>query len=152
MCTSWLFQHVMYPALILPCFIHPIFFAVVIVSIHRPFLLGTSLLAITVIPTTLPSSFRLQYLPYYVWSSKYSCLLEWIYWIFLCMASKFFFKFLLLFRWPQILPVWKCISFLTQFYSGVKIENEMGGACSTYGAHERCIRGFGWESWGEETT
>jgi hypothetical protein len=32
-----------------------------------------------VIPTTQASNFKLQYFLYYVWYSKYSCLLEWIY-------------------------------------------------------------------------
>ena len=32
---------------------------------------------------------------------------------------------------------------LTKYYSGDQTEkNEMGGACSTYGGNERCIRGF----------
>ena len=44
------------------------------VSCHRPFLPGTSLEP-AVIPTAQASSFTLQYLPYYVWCSKYSCLL-----------------------------------------------------------------------------
>jgi hypothetical protein len=39
---------------------HIIVFAVVIVSIDRTVLIDTSLLATTAIPTTLPSSFRLQ--------------------------------------------------------------------------------------------
>jgi len=31
-----------------------------------------------------------------------------------------------------------------QYCSGDKTEkNEMGGACSTYGGEERCIKGFG---------
>ena len=34
-----------------------------------------------------------------------------------------------------------------------KIEkNEMGGECSTYGGEERCIQGFGGETWGKKTT
>jgi hypothetical protein len=34
-----------------------------------------------------------------------------------------------------------------------KIENnEMGGACSTYGGEERRIQDFGGETWGKETT
>ena len=44
------------------------------VSCHRPILPGTSLEP-TVIPTAQDSSFTLQYFPYYVWCSKYSCLL-----------------------------------------------------------------------------
>ena len=43
------------------------------VSCHRPFLPGTSL-ELAVIPTAQASSFTLQYFPYYVWCSKYSCL------------------------------------------------------------------------------
>ena len=43
-------------------------------SCHRPFLPGTSLEP-AVIPTAQASSFTLQYFPYYVWCSKYSCLL-----------------------------------------------------------------------------
>jgi len=32
---------------------------------------------------------------------------------------------------------------LTQYFSGDTIENnEIGGACSTYGGEERCIQGF----------
>jgi len=30
--------------------------------------------------------------------------------------------------------------------------NEVGGACSTYGGEQRCIRGFGRETWGKQTT
>ena len=41
---------------------------------HRPFPPGTSLEP-AVIPTAQDSSFTLQYFPYYVWCSKYSCLL-----------------------------------------------------------------------------
>ena len=44
------------------------------VSCHRPFLPGTSLEP-AVIPTAHASSFTLQYFPYYVCCSKYSCLL-----------------------------------------------------------------------------
>jgi len=44
------------------------------VSCHRPILPGNSLEP-TVIPTAQASSFTLQYFPYYVWCSKYSCLL-----------------------------------------------------------------------------
>ena len=44
------------------------------VSCHRPFLPGTSLEP-AVIPTSHASSFTLQYFLYYVWCSKYSCLL-----------------------------------------------------------------------------
>ena len=44
------------------------------VSCHRPFLPGTSLEP-AVIPTAQALSFTLQYFPYYVWFSKYSCLL-----------------------------------------------------------------------------
>jgi hypothetical protein len=45
-----------------------------VVSCHRPFLPGTSLEP-AVIPTAQASSFTLQYFPYYVLCSKYSCLL-----------------------------------------------------------------------------
>ena len=48
------------------------------VSCHRPFLPGNSLEP-AVIPTAHASSFTLQYFPYYVWCSNYSCLLWWIY-------------------------------------------------------------------------
>ena len=44
------------------------------VSCHRSFLPGTSLEP-AVISTAQASSFTLQYFPYYVWCSKYSCLL-----------------------------------------------------------------------------
>ena len=38
-------------------------------------------------------------------------------------------------------------------FSVDKIEkNELGGACSAYGGEERCIQGFGGETWGKETT
>ena len=34
-----------------------------------------------------------------------------------------------------------------KYYSGDQIKrNEMGGACSTYGRQQRCIRGFGGET------
>ena len=42
--------------------------------LSQAFLPGTSLEP-AVIPTTQASSFTLQYFPYYVWCSKYSCLL-----------------------------------------------------------------------------
>jgi len=38
------------------------------------------------------------------------------------------------------------LNVLTQYCSGDKIENELGGACSTYGGKERCIQGFGGET------
>ena len=28
-------------------------------------------------------------------------------------------------------------------------QKKMGGACGTYGIHERCVHGFGWETWGK---
>ena len=30
--------------------------------------------------------------------------------------------------------------------------NEMDMACSTYGGKEKCMQGFGGETWGKETT
>jgi len=63
------------------------------VSCHRPFLPGTSLEP-AVIPTAQASSFTLQYFPYYVWCSKYGCLLWWIYRMFPGTASRFFLKLL----------------------------------------------------------
>ena len=42
---------------------------------------------------------------------------------------------------------------LTKYYSGDQIEkNEMGGACSTYVAGERCLQYFGGKTWGKEIT
>ena len=36
---------------------------------------------------------------------------------------------------------------LAQYYSGDQIDrNEIGGAYSTYGGEERCIKGFGGET------
>jgi hypothetical protein len=36
---------------------------------------------------------------------------------------------------------------LTQYCAGEQVENnEIGGACSTYGGEERCIQGFGGET------
>jgi hypothetical protein len=34
----------------------------------------------------------------------------------------------------------------------IKIENEMGGSCRADGEMERCVQGFGEETWGKETT
>ena len=51
---------------------------IIVISCHRPFLPGTSLEP-AVIPTAQASSFTLQYFPYYVWYSKYSCLLLFYY-------------------------------------------------------------------------
>jgi hypothetical protein len=34
----------------------------------------------------------------------------------------------------------------------MQTQKDMGGACSTYGGEERCIQGFGGETWGKETT
>jgi len=31
-------------------------------------------------------------------------------------------------------------------------KNEMGMECSMYGGEERCIKGFGGETWGKKTT
>jgi hypothetical protein len=40
----------------------------------------------------------------------------------------------------------------SQYRAGDKIEKiEMGGACSMYGGRERCVQGFGGETWGKET-
>jgi hypothetical protein len=40
-----------------------------------------------------------------------------------------------------------------QVLFGGKIENnEMDGACSTYGGEERCIQGLGEETYGKENT
>ena len=42
---------------------------------------------------------------------------------------------------------------LTKYYSDDQIKkNEMGVACGTCGGDERCIRGFGEETQGKETT
>ena len=42
---------------------------------------------------------------------------------------------------------------LTEYFAGDKIEkNEMGGACSAYGAGEKGTQGSGGETWGKETT
>ena len=54
---------------------------VVVVSCHRPFLPGTSPEP-AVISIAQASSFTLQYFPYYVWCSAYSCPYCWICWIF----------------------------------------------------------------------
>ena len=59
------------------------------VSCHRPFLSGTSLEP-AVIPTVQASSFTLQYFPYYVWCSKYSRLLYWIYRMFSWYSFQIF--------------------------------------------------------------
>jgi hypothetical protein len=31
-------------------------------------------------------------------------------------------------------------------------EDEVDGMCSTHGGGDRCLQGFGWEAWSEETT
>jgi len=78
---------------------------VVVVSCHKHFLPGTSLEPM-VIPIAQASSFRLQYFPYYVWCSQYSCLLKWIYWkCSLVWLPNFFLNLLLLFWWLQLLLV-----------------------------------------------
>jgi hypothetical protein len=42
--------------------------------------------------------------------------------------------------------------FLTKYYSDDKIEkNEMDWACNTYGREDRCIQGFGGETWVKKT-
>ena len=60
---------------------------------HRPFLPGTSLEP-AVIPTVQASSFTLQYFPYYVCCSKYSCLCSESIECFPGTVSKFFLKLL----------------------------------------------------------
>ena len=62
------------------------------VSCHRYFLPGTSLEP-AVIPTAQALSFTLQYFPYYLWCSKYSCLLQWIYRMFSWYSVQIFFGF-----------------------------------------------------------
>jgi len=45
------------------------------------------------------------------------------------------------------------ILLLSHYCSDDQIEkNEVGGACSTYGAEQRCIQGFGGETRGKVTT
>jgi hypothetical protein len=45
------------------------------------------------------------------------------------------------------------IVLLTQYCAGDKIKkNKMGGACSANGEGERCVQGFGGETWGKDTT
>jgi len=62
---------------------HYYYYYYLVVFHHRLYLSGSSPLEPTVIPTAQASSFRrLQYSPYYVWCSKYSYLLWWIYWMF----------------------------------------------------------------------
>ena len=63
------------------------------VSCHRPFLPGTSLEPAE-IPTAQASDFTLQYFPYYVWCSKYSCFCSESIECFPGTVSKFFFKLL----------------------------------------------------------
>ena len=63
-----------FPVIIIITIIIIIIIIINVVSCHRPFLPGTSLEP-AVIPTAQASSFTLQYFPYYVWCSKYSCLL-----------------------------------------------------------------------------
>ena len=65
----------------------------IIVSCHRPFLPGTSLES-AVIPIARASTFTLQYFPYYVWCSKYSCLCSESIECFPGTAYKFFLKLL----------------------------------------------------------
>jgi hypothetical protein len=39
------------------------------------------------------------------------------------------------------------VKVLAKYHSGDQIKkNEIGGACGTYGGHERCIQGFGGET------
>jgi hypothetical protein len=43
--------------------------------------------------------------------------------------------------------------FIVKYYSGDPIKkNRMGGACDKCVGHERCIQGFGRETWVKETT
>jgi len=43
--------------------------------------------------------------------------------------------------------------YATPYYRGDEIkEDEMGGACGTYGGQDRYIQGFRGETWGKETT
>ena len=51
-------------------------------------------------------------------------------------------------RWDLIQAFKGLLSvLLTQYSSGDKIEeNEMGGACNTYGGEKRLVRGFGAET------
>ena len=41
---------------------------------------------------------------------------------------------------------------LTQYCSGDKMKNEMGGACNAYGGEERLIQDFGGETRRKEST
>ena len=77
------------------------YIVVVVASCHRPFLPGT--FDTPLIPTAQASSFTLQYFPYYVWCSKYTCLLLNV---FLEWLPNFSSHFLFLFRWPQLLLVY----------------------------------------------
>ena len=63
------------------------------VSCHRPFLPGNSLEP-AVLATTQASSFTLQYFPYCVQCSKYSCFCSESIECFLGISSKFFLKLL----------------------------------------------------------
>ena len=45
------------------------------------------------------------------------------------------------------------MSILTKYCSGDQVEkDEMSWARSTFGGDQRCIEGFGGETWGKETT
>jgi hypothetical protein len=91
-----------------------------------PFLPGTPLEP-AVIPTAHASSFTLQYFPYYVWCSKYSCLLWWTYrmlsWytVFACIICTLFLYFG---RWKITRKICGFFFFFFQsgFYSNI-IEN-----------------------------
>ena len=94
------------------------------VSCHRTFLPGTSLEP-AVIPIAQASSFTLQYLPNYVWCSKYTCL-----WVvnlsnvFLVQLPNFFLSFSLLIHWLQLLLVQSYISgstFVVSLYINFRI-------------------------------
>jgi len=80
------------------------------VSCHMPFLSGTPLEP-AVIPTAQSSSFTLQYVPYYVWCSKYICLfLVNLSNVFLVQFPNFSLSFSLLFQWLKLLLVQSYIS------------------------------------------
>jgi hypothetical protein len=47
----------------------------------------------------------------------------------------------------------RSVMLLAKYYSGDQIKNsEMGGAWGTFGRQERCVQGFGGETWDKEAT